>query len=81
MQSLHPCPLSAPLPAEEKADTEEEDEAMETEEPTTTSNTDGDGGSEYCPSSCRDSEETSTEASVIDSQVIPEKQSQKSGDK
>ena len=55
---------------------------METEEPTTTtSNTDGDGGSEYCPSLCRDSEETSTEASVTDSQVIPERQSQKPGDK
>ena len=40
----------------------------------------GMAGSEYCPSSSRDSEETSTEASVIASQDIPEKQSQKPGD-
>ena len=61
--------IKRPPPHKEKEDTDEEDEAMETEEPTTTtSNTDVEGGSEYCPSSCRESEETSTEASVTTSQ-------------
>ena len=38
---------------------------METDDPTTTpTNTDVEGDSDYCPSSCRESEETSTEAPV-----------------
>ena len=54
-----------------------EDEAMDTAE-YTTETTDGD--SDYRPSTGRESEGTSTEASVTNPQDIPEKHSQKSGD-